>query len=113
MGRSEQQELEATGCMLSTVKKQKVVEVRDMAAGCTTTPDWILTPKTHCTTRPYFPHHPPHDQPFPTIPTDSIGTGPAHTSWKNRLYRHRYISHQAEEQEDMLDLDTQTPTNLG
>lgn len=45
MGRSEQQKLEATGRMLSTVKKQKVVEVRDIAAGCTTTPDWILTPQ--------------------------------------------------------------------
>lgn len=38
MGRSEQQELEAAGHILSTVKKQKVVEVRDMATGCTTTP---------------------------------------------------------------------------
>lgn len=83
MGRSEQQELEAAGSVLSTVKKQKGVEVRDLATGCTT-PRLDSDPQDPM-------HHPTllpsSSSPWPSLPYNS-----------NRFYWHRSSPHKLEEQ---------------
>lgn len=71
----------------------------------------LFSHKTYSTDNPCTSSASPW-QPSPKTPIDSIRSGTTHTSWKNRLQKQRYGSHQSEEKEDMLNLHTQIYKNL-
>lgn len=53
---------------------------------------------THSDVQPHAPEHPYHGEAYPSTPEYYIGTVANHTSWKNRLHRHRYDPQQLEEE---------------